>query len=73
MDNGDTAMGNGFRLPLVISTSIKAKALIGIIKIKLNNIFLIIVILYPSNISLASKLSCSSFHLSYPVVGTLSG
>ena len=29
MDNGDTAIGNGFKLPLVMSTSIKAKALFG--------------------------------------------
>ena len=28
-DNGDTANGSGFKFPLVISTSIKAKALIG--------------------------------------------
>ena len=30
IDNGETANGSGFRFPLVISTSIKAKALIGI-------------------------------------------
>jgi hypothetical protein len=37
IDKGETANGSGFRFPLVISTSIKAKALIGIkaIKIKL--------------------------------------
>ena len=29
IDNGDTAIGNGLRFPLVISTSIKAKALFG--------------------------------------------
>ena len=29
MDNGDTAIGRGLKFPLVISTSIKAKALIG--------------------------------------------
>ena len=34
VDSGDTAIGNGFKLPLVISTSIKAIALIGI---KTNN------------------------------------
>ena len=28
---------------------------------------------HPSNISLASKFSCKSFHLSYPFVGTLNG
>ena len=28
IDNGDTAIGNGFKFPLVISTSIKAKALV---------------------------------------------
>ena len=32
IDNGDTATGSGFRLPLVISTSINSKALKGIIK-----------------------------------------
>ena len=31
IDNGETANGNGFKFPLVISTSIKANALIGII------------------------------------------
>ena len=43
IDKGDTAIGSGLRLPLVISTSIKAKALTGkkIINISkyLNNIF----------------------------------
>ena len=34
IDNGDTAIGSGFKLPLVISTSIKANALIGKIKKK---------------------------------------
>ena len=29
IDKGDTAKGRGFKLPLVISTSIKANALIG--------------------------------------------
>jgi len=57
----------------VISTSIKASALIGqIIKKNKKNI-LNILISYPSNISLASKFNCNSFHLSYPVVGTLRG
>ena len=37
IDKGETANGNGFKFPLVISTSIKAKALIGIKAIK-NNI-----------------------------------
>ena len=30
IDKGETARGSGFKFPLVISTSIKAKALIGI-------------------------------------------
>ena len=34
IDKGDTANGSGLRFPLVISTSIKAKALIGIKIIK---------------------------------------
>jgi hypothetical protein len=29
MDKGETAIGKGLKLPLVMSTSIKAKALIG--------------------------------------------
>ena len=32
IDNGDTAIGSGFKFPLVISTSIKANALRGRIK-----------------------------------------
>jgi hypothetical protein len=41
IDRGETANGSGFKLPLVISTSIKAKALIGIknIKNKINKFF----------------------------------
>ena len=70
VDSGDTAIGNGDKLPLVISTSINAKAFVG--KSSINkNIYL--KILYPFNISLASKFNCKSFHLSYPVLGTLSG
>ena len=37
---GETATGNGFKFPLVISTSIKAKALIGSSKINKINKFL---------------------------------
>ena len=41
IDNGETAIGSGFKLPLVISTSIKALALItGKIK-KIKNKILI--------------------------------
>ena len=36
IDKGETATGNGFRLPLVISTSIKLYALIGKNKIIIN-------------------------------------
>ena len=32
IDNGDTAIGSGFKFPLVISTSIKANTLRGSIK-----------------------------------------
>ena len=38
-----------------------------------NKKFFFILLFYPSNISLASKFNCNSFHLSYPVVGTLNG
>ena len=53
---------------------IKAFALIGIktIKHKIKNL-IFITLFYPSNISLASKFNCNSFHLSYPDVGTLKG
>jgi hypothetical protein len=63
IDNGETANGNGLRLPLVISTSIKAKAFIGNSTININ-IYLNINKTYPCNISLASKFNCKSFHLS---------
>ena len=33
----------------------------------------VLFIIYPSSISLASKFNCNSFHLSYPVLGTLKG
>ena len=33
-DKGDTAIGSGFKFPLVISTSINAKEFVGINKIK---------------------------------------
>jgi len=46
IDNGETASGRGFKFPLVISTSINAKAFIGI-KTKITIIsFLIINSLY---------------------------
>ena len=49
IDKGDTATGNGFKFPLVISTSIKAKALVGIITSNinkyLNNIFILLTFL----------------------------
>ena len=46
IDNGETASGSGFKFPLVISTSIKAKAFIGI-KTRIRNMsFLIIKTLY---------------------------
>ena len=46
IDNGETASGRGFKFPLVISTSIKAIAFIGI-KTKIRNMsFLIIKTLY---------------------------
>jgi hypothetical protein len=35
IDKGETANGSGFKFPLVISTSIKAKALIGIKHLKI--------------------------------------
>ena len=73
IDNGETAIGSGFKFPLVISTSIRPDALLGIINIKNKIIKFLIKIFYPSNISLASKFNCNSFHLSYPVVGTLKG
>ena len=41
MDSGDTAIGSGFKLPLVISTSIKAKALNGEITNKIINKILV--------------------------------
>ncbi len=40
---------------------------------KIKNKILNIKVYYPSSISLASKFNCNSFHLSYPVVGTLNG
>ena len=40
IDKGDTAIGNGFKFPLVISTSIKAFAWIGIKTNKANISFL---------------------------------
>ena len=75
IDKGETARGKGLRLPLVISTSIKPNDFIGINKINKKDIkkILICFIIYPSNISLASKFNCNSFHLSYPVLGTLNG
>ncbi len=49
IDKGDTATGSGFKFPLVISTSIKAKALMGIIinniNKYLNNIFILLTFL----------------------------
>ena len=39
IDKGDTATGSGFKFPLVISTSIKAKALVGIIISNINKYF----------------------------------
>ena len=64
-NKGETAIGRGFKLPLVISTSIKAKALIGIkIRIIIINFLIINSLYYPPNISLASKFNCNSFHLS---------
>ena len=42
VDSGDTAIGSGFKFPLVISTSIKAKALKGkIINNMINKFFII--------------------------------
>ena len=38
IDNGETASGRGFKFPLVISTSINAKAFIGI-KTKIATVF----------------------------------
>ena len=35
-DKGETAIGNGLKFPLVISTSIKAHDLIGIMRKKIN-------------------------------------
>ena len=62
IDKGDTAIGNGLKLPLVMSTSIKAKALIGnkIININkyLNNIFNLLT--FPLHQSLIANLS--TFH-----------
>ena len=34
IDKGDTAIGSGFKFPLVISTSINAKEFVGISKIR---------------------------------------
>ena len=45
IDKGETATGNGFKLPLVISTSINAKAFIGNMISSENKIFLIIIII----------------------------
>ena len=63
-DNGETAIGKGFKFPLVISTSIKALALIGKKNKQIKKNFKYFNINYPSNISLASKFNCNSFHLS---------
>ena len=57
----------------LILIPINAFALIGMNINKKIKIFFVIQIYYPSNISLASKFNCNSFHLSYPVVGTLNG
>ena len=57
----------------MILIPIRAFALIEVdIKNKIIKFFFIC-LSYPSNISLASKFNCNSFHLSYPVVGTLKG
>ena len=56
------AIGNGSKLPLVMSTSIKEKA--GLVR--KNNIkrYKKFFFTYPLNISVGSKFNCISFHFS---------
>ena len=62
IDKGDTAIGKGLKLPLVISTSIKAKALIGKKIININKYLNIIFNLLTSPLHQSLIADLSIFH-----------
>ena len=62
MDSGDTATGRGFKLPLVISTSIKAKALKGSRIVNISKYLNIIFNLLTSPLHQSLIVNLSIFH-----------